>query len=352
MEHLYKYLQNHNESDLLNCSSIEVSLKVDGTPLQMEVVDKSGEKVRFNTRGNDMTKPGPELTSLDLFMNPAFYNQVNYLRDIIRETDTRSVLQYVGLLNFEIIVDNDHHIIHYKSPSGNMFLLNGTTRAGKAIGPVGMKLISMKLGVANIPCKSLCKSDKGRETFKELIDLSKETSLDDNTWRDRLSKIVGRDLVEEEMEGIVIRISGGPKDGTMLKIDSPKFVNTFNERKDTKMSEEDEKEIKSILDLAISLIDKTVLDKYSNNPLENMISNFNKSIASSQISLKKFVDKCKNSSKSRKNAVKDAIPEKYKNNGDDWIIGLQNFIWLFRKQRKGLLKNANEIAAIIASGKQ
>jgi len=352
MEHLHKYLQSHGDSELLNCSSIEVSLKVDGTPLQLEVIGNTGKKVKFHTRGNDMTKPGPDLSSLDMFMNPAFYKQVNYLRGIIEDGDASPVLQYVGLLNFEIIVDNDHHIIHYKSPNGNMFLLNGTTKAGKAIGPVGLKLISMKLGVANIPCKSLCRADKGREIFKELIDLSKETSLDDKTWRDRLSKIVGRDLVEEEMEGIVIRVSGGPKDGTMLKIDSPKFVNTFNERKNTKMSEEDESEIKSILDLAISLIDKKALDKWSNDPLENMIVNFNKTIASNQASLEKFANKCKSSSKSRKNAIKDALPAKYKSNGEDWVVGLQNFIWLFRKQRKGILKDANEIAKIIASGNQ
>ena len=348
MEHLYKYLQSHKEEDLLDCNSIEVSLKVDGTPLQMEITDNTGKNVKFHSRGSDMTKPGPELTSLDLFMNPAFFNQVNTLRKAIEEEDASSVIQYANLLNFEIIIDNDHHIIHYKSPLGNMYLLNGTTKNDKPIGPVGLRLISSKLGVTNIPCRIF----NGSDTMKKLVDFSKETSLDDNTWRNRLEGIIGKGLVDEEMEGIVIMISGGKKDGSMLKIDSPKFVNTFNERKDTKMSEDDEKEIKSILDLAISLIDEKALDKWSNDPLENMILNFNKTIASSQESLKKFVDKCQGSSKSRKNAVKDAIPDKYKTNGDDWVLGLQNFIWLFRKQRKGLLKNANEIAKIIASGKQ
>ena len=348
MEHLYKYLQSHDEKELLGCDSVRVSLKVDGTPLQMEVVDDTGRNVKFHSRGNDMTKPGPELTSLDLFMNPAFYNQVKMLEASVENGEVNMFLQYIELLNFEIIINNDHHIIHYESPSGNMYLLNGTTKRGRYISDTGLKAVADKLGVANVPYKNF----NGTDTLKKLIDFSKESSLDDKTWRNKLESIVGKDLVDEEMEGIVIKISGGKKDEAMFKIDSPKFVNTFNERKNTKMSEEDESEIKSILDLAISLIDKNNLDKWSNDPLENMIINFNKTIASNQVSLKKFTDKCKSSSKSRKNALKDAIPDKYKSNGDDWIIGLQNFIWLFRKQRKGLLKDANEIAKIIASGQQ
>lgn len=361
MEHLYKHLENKSREDYLRfiakagkANSIEVSLKIDGTPLQMSVDDILDNKFSFHSKGSSLQKKGPLITSLDLFMNPAFYEQVQSLKEVSKNN---KILSYVHLLDFEIVVPNEHHIIQYdNNPEGHMYLLAATSTNDKFIDSEVLKAIAKSLKVDIVPSKTIS-FDK---EFKKLCnfafsyqDYKDDMKIDDGKYIEFMQEFLGKDFISGDcIEGIVITFHGGDLDGQQFKIDSPKFVGEMSKRKETKMSYEEENEIKSILDLALQIVDKSQLSKWSNDPLENMIINFDKSLGNDPTKLKQFADKCNASDKSRKNANPKAIPERYKDkaSNQDWVIGLQNFIWLFRKQRKGLLKNANEYAKIIASG--
>ena len=354
MEHLHKYLENKSREDFLakagKANSIEVSLKIDGTPLQMYVEDILNNEVSFHSKGSSMLKAGPSLTSLDLFMNPAFYDQVQVLRE---RSKNNNLLSYVHLLDFEIVVPNDHHIIQYANkPRGNMFLLAGTTTNDKFIDKSILCKIAKTLGVETVPTKTIKAG-----ILKSLCDFAikhkdyKDESDAEASYVNAMQNSLGKDFIpNSSIEGIVITLHGNELDGLQLKVDSPKFVREMASRKKSKLSKEEEDDIKSILDTAMNLIDKTKLSKWSNDPLENMIINFNKSLADDQDKLREFSSKCESSDKTRKNAKSEAIPEKYRDRASDkdWVIGLQNFVWLFRKQRKGILKDANGYAKAIA----
>ena len=347
MEHLYKYIQGKSHQflkDIGNCK-ISVSLKVDGTPLQV-VFDES-HKPEFHSKGSSMSKPGPKLTSVDLMMNPAFWNQVEYLKHKLNSSN--GILDHTSIVNLEIIVENTHHLVQYSyKPNGNMYFLNAYSSNSGIIDQKFYNEMAKALGVETVPSVS-CNNG----VMKRLCDFAmqqgdyKATKLDDESWSKQINKIIGSNLIKGNAEGVVITIEDGCQlNGTQIKIDSPGFMSEFADRKSTKMTPEEEKEISSVMDSALTLMKPKENDikKYSNDPLENLILNFNATIASDKKSLESFASVCNSTDKARHNAVIEAVPEKYKKlaNDPDWFTGLQNFVWLFRKQRKGLLKDTTD----------
>ena len=346
MEHLYKYLQGKDHkfiSDLGKCQ-VSVSLKVDGTPLQ--VVFDEDHRPEFHSKGSSMSKPGPKLTSVDLMMNPAFWNQVEYLKPKLKNAG--GVLEHTSIVNLEIIVENTHHLVQYSyKPKGNMYFLNAYSTNSGIIDKRFYSEMAKVLGVETVPSvscnagvmKKLCEFAMSQGDYKK-------TKLDDESWGKQINKIIGSNLVKGAAEGIVITIEDGCQmKGTQLKIDSPGFMTEFAERKSSKMTPEEEKEITSVMDVALKQMKprESEIKKYSNDPLENLILNYNATIACDTQTMKPFIDACNSTDKSRNNAVIEAVPEKYKKLADnpDWFTGLQNFVWLFRKKRKGLLKDTS-----------
>ena len=341
MDHYYEYALKHSTHEFDDCKSVIVSLKVDGTPLQMET---DGDSVKFHSRGSSMTKPGPDITSVDLFMNPAFYPQVEFLKKAA-EGQAEMYLQYVHLFNFEVIVENKHHIIQYdQKPSGNMFLLSATTKNDSLMTQKMLPQIAKSLGVESIPFVEL----ENRDGLMEKIwQFSKNTRFYDNSgYIEDLDKKLGcKTLCREHMEGIVLKINGGRHDGMMLKIDSPEFKNEFSQRKDKKMTDRESSNISSVLECAKKHIDMSKLSKWSNDPLENLIVNFEKTIASDPSALQDFVNACKKAKPNLLPPTAAAIPQQYQSKSSDqaWLTGLHHFVWLFRKERKGLLSGATPI---------
>ena len=355
MDHLDKYFNNKNDQEIgefiSDIVSLTVSEKIDGTPLQM-VTEGSPEKVSFHSKSSDMKKPGPLLTSIDLFMNPAFWDQVEMLKSQASNYANKMFLKYLKVLNFEIVVENKHHIVQYDNkPEGSMFLLNAVTTEGGFVKQELLESIGKALGV-----EAIFSSQVKSAALRDLIEFSRKNpkSYSDDGFKAGLSKIVGNKItsLHRDIEGIVIRINGGKHDGLMLKIDSKMFKETMEDRKNTKLTSGQEAGISEILKSAKMNIEKDKLNKWSNDPLENMIINYEKSLACDKNRLTSFIEKCKSSEMAMNKANPSAIPEKYKGKaGDpDWILGLENFIWLFRKHRKGVLKDANEYVDIIASG--
>lgn len=356
MEHFYNYLQKKGKDNLikdLSNTSLKISEKIDGTPLQVVNED---EKFSFHSKGKDMNTPGPLLTSLDLVMNPAFYKQCEYLKKAISKCV--SEMQIIKILNIEIVVDNTHHIVQYgDKPENNMYILSGSTIYGHSLSQKALEGLSKRLNVSVAPYVYFDKCPiESIIDFVESYGDPKSPNYNDIKFKNKLNDILykgdGKNFINQEnIEGVVLEFGTG----LTLKIDSPYFLNTFKDNKEKKMSDDEENEINNLLNKALSLIDKKKLSKKSNDQLENLILNFNATIASSRESLLDFMKACNATKKSRNIGIIDAIPKKYHDQlnlmKDDvrkiWFISFINFAWLFRKKRKGLLSGANEIVDLI-----
>lgn len=345
MEHFYNYLQKKKTID---CQGpVKITEKIDGTPLQ--IVNNDG-KFEFHSKGQTMDKPGPLITSLDLYMNPAFYERCKYLKNVLSANS--AAMSMCKIINLEIVVENKHHIVQYDSmPKNNMYVLSGTSLNDRQLSQNALTGIAKTLGLEVLPCVIL----EGRELINQLVDFvkgygdPKNPKYDDIKFKNKLGQILskgkGEDFITKtsNVEGIVLEFNDVKP--LYLKIDSPYFLNTFKENKDKTLGDKDENSILELVKAAKNLINIDSVKKYSNDPLENLILNFNKTIGSDRKSLLVFAQHCHNCTKSKKDAIVNAIPDKYKPKkfSDDWYLGFQNFAWLFRKNRSGLLKDVNEI---------
>ena len=148
MQHFFDYISNH-DTDSLTDIPVTVTLKVDGTHLQM-VLDEFG-KFRFYKRpSNDIHQASPkqELSDIDVFLIPNYYKPCTFLENI----DFSKIPQSVRIMNFEILIPDDFMKIKYMEyPENGLCLLNAVNKSGNYIRHDVVRSLASSLGVVPVP---------------------------------------------------------------------------------------------------------------------------------------------------------------------------------------------------------
>lgn len=347
MKHFFDYINSSKfDLDKLSRTNVLVTLKIDGTALQLCF---DSDKATFHKRSNDVSEKGPQISRIDAFNNPAYYDTMKYLNPIIK--DNVGKFNGIKILNSEIIIDSNPHLIQYnQKPKGNLCLLGGISSNGKSIDPKMIDEYATILGVESVPV--FFKGKLG-DKMNQILDYVKNYCDPHNpivreNFKNDIISILGNnsdslmlDTKNGYIEGFVFDFSDGDSH-TLLKIDDPSFVIDFKKMKDKEMSDSEKSKMDEVLNDIFNYFQSKglVFKKQSNDIFENLLKNFD--IFCSKDS--SFIDYLYNEGKSCKmgefliysNDV-SILPKRYANkkNDDKFFFSLRVFTWIFGKKRKG-----------------
>ena len=352
MDHMYDYLLKKGDkaSAFLENAEVTITLKVDGTPMQMSV---DGERCKFYKKGTDPKKPGKELTPMDLYTNVAFAKPKAYLESVVQSLEGKNL---PSLMNFEIIRENEHHLVQYKRyPKENLCLLSAFNNDNKLSQDEIVKL-SQRLGVDTVPVIFIGKLGKKAMMLKKyVIDNCNPNSpvVDKVSFKDHIFKIIGVpvntdhflfDTHNGAIEGFVFDFKNEDGSFVTLKVDDPYFCNTLRDNKKKEMPIQDKQSILNLVKLITREINKGELCKMSDDLLTNLIENFDHQFGSNRDVLKRIAMAARNSGKVNLACDVSAIPEKWRSKmrDKDYADALRTFTWLFMKKRTGMLSDVND----------
>lgn len=347
MEHFYKYITSKKfDLDKMSKSTVTVTLKVDGTPFQIVF---QNDTFSFRKRSKDEKTEGEEITRMDAFTNPAYFPIMKQIAPILKNDISK--FNGVHILNTEILVDNEYHVIQYnQKPKGNLCVLNGQTINNKSISSKMIQTYANVLGVESVPVIFSGVLDNRLKTIVDFVKKycdphnPKETG---KKFKDEIQNLLGvsidsvlMDTRDGNVEGFVFDFE---MDGshTLLKIDDPSFVNHGIEARNQGMSDEDANKMETVLKEIYDFFSKNKFPfkKVEISDFEGILNNFE--IARNQDStLAQFLyekgKSCILSDMLFSNEV-GMLPKKFQKYKDDekFLYALRIFVWLFGKKQSG-----------------
>jgi hypothetical protein len=341
MDHLFDRIASDEEEirNLMQTAQCRITLKLDGTPMQL--VRENG-KTRFCKKGE--SGPGKSLSRLDIFLNPAYYEPLSVLHKNGKKA--ADILEYVHIVNFEVLVPNTHHVIHYNTyPKGHMCLLNIETTSNGRGNMEFCRELARRLGADTVPV--IFEGVIGDKT-DEIIELVKAhcdphnpvdsdtpftATFTDKFGQEGPSSIPLLDTESGEAEGFVLTFLT-KEGGKSYKIDTPYFIENFRKSKEERVDPSTARDIAAVVDAFISAVRD---NGYTFTPMhgdqfENLIMNFRATFGGNRSLIDALAVQC-----SRKGILQDCsaqmAPSEYR--GDrNMLTVFRTFCWLFSKKRK------------------
>lgn len=349
MQHFFDFINSSkfNEQELSD-SNVVVSLKVDGTSLQI-VFDN--DNITFHKRGKDDITPGPKLTQIDAFTNHEYFTAMKSIFPDLKQNKEK--FQGVKMLCTEILSEGTQHFVHYSElPPKGICLLTATSVNDKTIKDSLIEKYAQMLGVVSVP---IIFNGQLKEKFHSLKDYiikhcDYHNPNDSGNFKSDILNILGVNENElnsslfktekNEIEGFVFNFSLSDGSHTMLKVDSPAFMKYIAE---TNKNEKDDN-LESIAKKIISRVKKMKFDKFSNNHFENLLKNFEMCLKTD----KGFIDfmfGCSEEARPTLDGLLDAtskelsiLPAKFQRlfqQNEKSFLAFRMFIWAFGKKKTG-----------------
>lgn len=354
MQHFFDYISNH-DTDSLSDIPVTVTLKVDGTHLQM-VFDESGKYKFYKRPSNDIhpASPKQELSDTDVFLIPSYYKPCMFLKNI----DFNKIPQPVSILNFEILVPDDFMKIKYMEyPENGLCLLNAVDKDGNYVRQDIVRSLASSLGIISVPVIFEGKlNDKSVKNIFEWVRKydSKESGF--KNCKDFARQIIGffgkkatdtsSPLLRTEdglsVEGFVFCFSYPDGKNLTLKIDDPLFTKDkiHSSAKENKKGNQDKLvSLERIFDDTIKE-NGFVFNKNGNSLLERLCNNFMDTLGNNMQLCRYIASKCRRygfkDDKCTLELIKGYNDGKIYDeavNDSSFRLALRNFVWLFMKER-------------------
>lgn len=360
MEHFYKRVTSDDfDQQKFAEASVNVTLKVDGTPMQIFF---EGSEFKFCKRPKDEKSQGEQITRMEAFTNPAFYPIMKSLTPFLKDNIDR--FNGVKIINTEILVDNTHHFVQYKTkPKGNLCVLNGFTTNDKAI---NTKMLKAYADILNVEAVPVIFSGVLGEKMNKLVEYVKKycdphnPSSSGNSLKDDIFQILGAssdsplfDTQDGNVEGFVFDFNFG-EEHKLYKVDDPTFVQHGIDGRAEGMSDED----RNKMNAAIRNIYKRMrngqihFNKTASDDFEGILRNFAQMCSDDTGIVSYIYDQGQSCILSDMLYSKDAsmLPKNFRKfqNDTKTLYALRIFVWIFSKVDKTNNPNIKEFSKIMS----